>query len=486
MKRMRCIGAAVLILSLCFARAPRAMAQVPVEAAQRLASPGFGVGARSMGMGNAFTGIADDFSALYWNPAGLAQAQYGEFSFGLSQYLTNDKSSYLGESSSYNNNATNLNTLGFVLPVPVRQGSLVLGFGFTRQTNFTSGVAFNGYNTLSSIIQTYAQNGLLIDTTSDWQDNLAYQLYLADTLHSPGGPRWKSPILNNVRQKGTSTEVGGLNNWMVGGAMDVARNLSVGMTLTYVSGSYRYDQEFHELDPLNVHPIPYDVNDVRIDQVIEDDISGIDARFGLLYREPGRFRVGFTIKTPTYFTIDETYSTTGQVLYRTPGITGQYAYGPVEAQGSTKYDVHTPWVFGAGASVTLRNFTLSGAGDYTDWTQTEFANADQTTMDGNRDFSSIFRGVLDLRGGVEYDTQKGVMLRGGFGYNPSIYKGDPSSFAQKTFTLGLGIQLGDFTTLDAGFAHSWFSTYRINYDAYTRIDETIATNTFLVTLTHHF
>jgi hypothetical protein len=32
-----------------------------------------GMGARALGMGNAFTGLADDPTAFYWNPAGLAQ-----------------------------------------------------------------------------------------------------------------------------------------------------------------------------------------------------------------------------------------------------------------------------------------------------------------------------------------------------------------------------------------------------------------------------
>ena len=32
----------------------------------------FGVGARSMAMGRAFTGVADDVDSIFWNPAGLA------------------------------------------------------------------------------------------------------------------------------------------------------------------------------------------------------------------------------------------------------------------------------------------------------------------------------------------------------------------------------------------------------------------------------
>jgi hypothetical protein len=38
-----------------------------------------GISARSSGMGNAFIGVADDISALYWNPAGLALLQGNTF-----------------------------------------------------------------------------------------------------------------------------------------------------------------------------------------------------------------------------------------------------------------------------------------------------------------------------------------------------------------------------------------------------------------------
>jgi len=38
-----------------------------------------GIGARALGMGRAFTGLSDDFSALYWNPAGLVQQDKVEF-----------------------------------------------------------------------------------------------------------------------------------------------------------------------------------------------------------------------------------------------------------------------------------------------------------------------------------------------------------------------------------------------------------------------
>ena len=42
-----------------------------------------GVGVRAMGMGGAFVGVADDFTAMYWNPAGLAQMQRREVQVSL-------------------------------------------------------------------------------------------------------------------------------------------------------------------------------------------------------------------------------------------------------------------------------------------------------------------------------------------------------------------------------------------------------------------
>jgi hypothetical protein len=211
-------AAALLMLS----AGPASMnAQIP-EDALRLGTPGIGVGARAIGMGGAYTGVASDYSALYWNPAGLAQAVHGEFSVGLNYNNIGNTSNYFGTENQYSVNSTNLNTLGLVFPIPVARGSAVLAFGFDRQSSFTNGLSFSGSNPNSSIVQTYARDGDFVP--GDPTTNLAYELYLADT--SVTGGKWISPIRGNIAQIGQILESGGLNNWSVGGAIDIGKNLS--------------------------------------------------------------------------------------------------------------------------------------------------------------------------------------------------------------------------------------------------------------------
>ena len=51
----------------------------------------FGIGPRAMGMGGAFTAVADDASAAYWNVAGLAQLSAYEISISSAPVYFDDK-----------------------------------------------------------------------------------------------------------------------------------------------------------------------------------------------------------------------------------------------------------------------------------------------------------------------------------------------------------------------------------------------------------
>jgi hypothetical protein len=55
-----------------------------------------GVGARSLGLGGAFVSVAEDASALYWNPAGIAQLEDKQITLSYVNYLLDIHSGFVG------------------------------------------------------------------------------------------------------------------------------------------------------------------------------------------------------------------------------------------------------------------------------------------------------------------------------------------------------------------------------------------------------
>jgi hypothetical protein len=63
-----------------------------------------GVGARAAALGDAFIAIADDASALYWNPAGLIQFKNHEIIFAHNSWLVDINHDFLGGVYHFGNN----------------------------------------------------------------------------------------------------------------------------------------------------------------------------------------------------------------------------------------------------------------------------------------------------------------------------------------------------------------------------------------------
>ncbi|HTB22751.1 MAG TPA: hypothetical protein VK914_08605 [bacterium] len=64
---------------------------VPPPPANNFAQPlPIGMGARALGMGEAFTGLSDDISAIWWNPAGLVQTEKNEIQWMGGDHVTDE------------------------------------------------------------------------------------------------------------------------------------------------------------------------------------------------------------------------------------------------------------------------------------------------------------------------------------------------------------------------------------------------------------
>ncbi len=210
----------------------------------------FVVGARALGMGGAHIAVANDATALVYNPAGLARVTRIEFSGGLTHQRMNNKSRlgfYPHQDGRLLNN-TRFSSANVVLPVPTYRGSLVFALGVNRVKSFDKTMQF-----------------------------------LSD-----GGVNSQMAI---------ESETGGIYLWSFGAAIDVSPNVSVGGALNLWSGKDNYSWLYQE-----------SFIGRTIDDVIKNRYSGFNAKFGVRI-QPNKYLVlGGTIDSPVTYKIEEDWT----------------------------------------------------------------------------------------------------------------------------------------------------------------------------------
>jgi long-subunit fatty acid transport protein len=464
----------------------------------RFSTFNLGIGARSAGMGNVSVGLADDYSALFTNPAGLASLRSYEFSVGMSNSGYANDATFFGSTLNVNERVTNLNNVGLVYPVPTKRGSLVFAFGFARVANYSTAASFKGFNPSNSIVEALTPDVNLnsmsaADRKSLLDNNIPFQIFLSDSVRGRLYPN----VTDSVQQEGNVREGGGLNSWSLGGAVEMAKGLTLGFGLNLLSGSYTYDRLFTESDVRNVYHYgpPFDLDRFRYESSVNSDISGYNAVVGLMYRKQGRYKVGLTVRTPTYYDVSEDFSDVGDSWFDI--WQDKVDHYQLKNSGSTKYNIQTPFVFSGGASFQVTDWLLlAGDVEYTDWTEMEFTNTDnQDLIDENRVIRDVFRATTNLRGGAEITLfNLGLKLRGGAVYNPSPYLADQNTrdYDQLYFTGGIGLAVDENVFINGSIAYGKWKTFRDNYylpglaAAASRTSESVNTNALNVTLSYRF
>jgi len=364
----------------------------------------FGVGARAMGMGGAFIGVADDFTALYWNPAGLSQIKKTEVFGALSHERFETKIEYFGTPDSTFVSSTQPNSFGVVIPVPTYRGGLAFAFGVNRRQSFDSSVVVKGFNE-----HTVAE------------DPEYGELYINESLD----------------------ESGSIYSYDFGAAVDVAPGVSLGGKICYLNGSYDYDLKLDADDTKNLDP---EISGLRFRDKTKVDYSGVEGKIGFLARLIGdKLRLGANIDVPLDFT-----------EYRSSVHDSRYLYDNREEEtgydeGDLDYDIYQPFRFNGGVAICpFPGATIAADATYTDWTQTKYS---EPPLEGvtNEDFRKDYRHTVRLSIGGEYAIPgAGLKLRGGYLLDPLPYvpEGNKVESDRRFVTAGIGTVLGEVLSLD--------------------------------------
>lgn len=451
-----------------------------VSDALRLAYPGLGSNARALGMGNSYIALSDDASAMYYNPAGMGLLKRLEFSGGLDYSNFNNNTTFLGNTTSYSNSSTRLDRVSFAFPFPTMRGSLVFGMSFHTTKDLTGALKFNGFNNGStSLIQDFLNT------------DIPFDLYLTDTDNN-------TPINGKLNQSGTILSSGAINNWTFSGAAEIYKNLFVGANLNINNGKYTWNNEYYEDDTENNYqgrtdPATAETEDFKtffLNRILDWDISGWDAKVGILYQIKNNFRFGITIQFPKLFTIKEKFDVTGRSEFGTGSV---YYLDESKYSDQVEYDITTPFELGAGLSYSLKGLVASVQVTLLDYKQIEFSGAGQGLTSQyvesvNKDVKDQLRAVVNYNAGLEYTIPKvGLRLRAGYFAQPSAYQNDESIYDKKYITGGIGFLTDETIGIDLSYVHGWWNDFGDNYGSnVARTFQEITLDNVMMTLTYRF
>ncbi|MEG8947613.1 OmpP1/FadL family transporter [Rosettibacter firmus] len=456
--------------------------------ALRLTEPEIITGARALSMGNAYTALSNDFSATLFNPAGLGLIKKSEFSASFSYDSFSNSTTFFNRKEDFSNNITKLSELSFALPLPTIRGSFVLAFGYNQQKDFNYTMKFNGYN---------PNNNSLIQDLTNYNDDIAYKLVLSYPVYDRNNKYLYDTTLINgkLNQSGKIVQDGGLHNWSFSAALEIQENVFVGATLNVIGGDFRRDRQYWEddindyyssnllLDPLE--PSSRDFKTFYMNDIIKWDVSGWNLNIGLLTKINKVFNFGFSIKTPRFYTIKETYFVDA---YSDFAQTRFYLDPPIE--NKLEYKINTPYELSLGAAFNENNLNVSFDAKFIDYTQMEFKSGldIRDIENNNRDIKELFRKVINLHAGFEYIIPfVNVAFRGGFMLLPSPYKDDPSDFDKKFITAGLGLNPGSNLSINLAYAYGWWKDIGDNYGSnLSRTYQDIERSNFILGVRYNF
>jgi hypothetical protein len=197
MKSLRRVLFLLLALILGISTSAQSLKKTGTTAAQFLK---IGVGARAVGMGTAFTATSDDISAIYWNPAGLANNKGNEVIFNHTQWFADIGFDFAAIST----HISGLGTLGAYATIlsidemPVRtlenpegtgetfkSGSISIGLSFARFLTDNFAIGFNA-KYIRDFIWNSSATGFALDAGTIYKIPVLNELRLAASISNFG------------------------------------------------------------------------------------------------------------------------------------------------------------------------------------------------------------------------------------------------------------------------------------------------------------
>jgi hypothetical protein len=480
------------------AQNPFALSPTPLSAL-RYSDLTFGGTARGMGLAGAVGSLGADITDLSVNPAGLGLYRSSEVEITPSLFTIGDATNYFGTSSNTSESKLDIENFGVVFTHQVGQSyhrygrygrraapstntnntskwkTTSFAIAYNRLNNFNENFYYQGTNPNNSITDSWAQelnaNGgtppsqALNDFPFD--AGLAYEDYLVNPYGTDSAFSGTRPS-GGVTQTESDQITGSQNEFDISFGANYNDKLFLGVTLGIPTINYNVNTNYSEVAVSNSSVSDGNFQSLNYQQQLSTTGTGINAKFGVIYKVNDYLRLGIAAHTPTWYSLQDNYSS---LLTSDIDSAGTINYYGIESPlGSYSYDLVTPWRLIGSATILFKQYGFISADyEYVDYTQAyyEFNNPGSTsdiTVQNqlNQQITAMFAPASIFRVGAEfaYDIFR---IRGGFAYYGSPYQagqaGPGGDQTQENITGGVGLRL-DHVFIDAAYVYSMAnSTY---------------------------
>jgi hypothetical protein len=400
--------------------------------------------ARYSAMGGAFGSLGGEFSTLSSNPAGIGMYQFSEFTFTPSFNLNAAKSYYNDSHLSSYKSELSIGNIGLVFTIPQNNSDwkrINLGVGWNQLANYNNTIKIDGINNENSIVERIVEmtNGTLTGELTNGEGNsysqMAWNTYLIDPLFDNNGlvdGEYVSNFSSNSKSQAKVTaSTGGLNEFVFSIGGSYQEKLYIGATIGIPTFDY---YEYSEYTEREISDTSSNLRRMLFSEEISAYGTGYNLKIGAIYRLSEKIKIGGSLHTPTFFSIEEDYNTSITTFFKDSTL--DYSMGYLTP---FHYDLITPLKASISASSIFNNVLISGEYELIDYSKSEYFTANFENE--NATIASIYQRTENIKIGAEI-TIKPFVLRAGYSkYGSAFLEKD---FSRENFSYGMGINNGAY------------------------------------------
>lgn len=435
------------ILGIAIAISSTLNAQNEVDALRYSTQDNLGT-ARFSAMGSAFGSLGGEFSALSLNPAGIGMYQFSEVTFTPTLNLNSTKSYFNGTNTIDYKSGLDIGNIGLVFTIPKGDTDwkrINFAIGWNQLSSYDRNIMIEGYNKTSSLVDNILEHaqGNTIENLNAFHGAPAFWSDLIDLENNDTINGWYandngsyishiSSNSNKLQAKRLQTS-GGENEFIFSAGGSYNEQLYIGVSIAFPSINYYENSIYNEhsfADTIN------SLNGFDYQEELTTYGNGMNLKVGAILRVNESFKIGASLHSPTYYNIEETYSTLITTHFN------EVSYTEFSPVNYFEYNLQTPWKANLSASTIFnKNILISGDYEIIDYSSVIMNSDSYSFTDENEIISNLYQKTENIKIGAEVNI-KPFILRTGYAKLGSAFAN--KDFSRESFSYGLGINNGSY------------------------------------------